>query len=131
MGLDMFLRTKDKQGNMVDSNFYYWRKANQIRNWFVEHLDGFNYDDNCKEFIVPKETIYQLLDDIKIVLDDRNHINGTAHKEIMPISQGFFFGGTEYDDWYYMQLRETYDDLTELLKDFEFDNYDIVYNEWW
>lgn len=131
MGLDMYLRVNDKQGNRVNSELYYWRKANQIRNWFVEHIDGFECDSNCTEYIVPEETIYQLIEDIEIVLDDRNNINGTKNKEIMPTSSGFFFGNQEYDEWYYDQLEDTHDALKEIIKDFDFSKYDIVYDEWW
>ena len=126
MGLDMFLYKKDKKGKMLDNDLYYWRKANQIRNWLVEHIEEFDYSDNCKEFVVPEDTIKQLVSDIKQVLD-----NHELASEIMPTSSGFFFGYYEYDEWYFEQLQQTYDDLKLIIANFDFEKCDIVYYEWW
>lgn len=126
MGLDMFLYKKDKKGNMLDNDLYYWRKANQIRNWLVEHIEEFDYIDNCKEFVVPEDTIRQLVRDIEQVLD-----NHELASEIMPTLSGFFFGDYDYDEWYFEQLQQTYDDLKLIIENFDFEKCDIVYDECW
>lgn len=47
----------------------YWRKANQIHNWFVDNVqDG---EDDCREYAVSREEFQSLLDDVNKVLAAR------------------------------------------------------------
>ena len=94
MGLDMFLL--DQKGLEIG----YWRKANQIHNWFVENIqEGI---DDCGDYPV---TISQL-DELKAlcqeVLDDKSKA-----EELLPTKAGFFFGSIEYDDYYFDELIDT------------------------
>lgn len=135
MGLDMYLKKRhkyregdDKYNQLVDElseEIMYWRKANQIRRWFVEHTD-LNEDDNCKPIPLTKEILEQLYNDCCAVLKDHSKA-----EEILPCSSGFFFGSTEYDDWYFEQLRNTVDAIEGILEDTDFEEYEIYYNEWW
>jgi len=36
---------------------------------------------------------------------------------LFPTSSGFFFGGTEYDEYYQQQVSETIEMITDLLKE--------------
>jgi hypothetical protein len=38
-------------------------------------------------------------------------------EELLPTTSGFFFGGTQYDDWYLEGLRYTKDILYKVLTD--------------
>lgn len=135
MGLDMYLMKRhkyregdDEYNQLVDElseEIMYWRKANQIRRWFVEHTD-LNEDDNCKPIPLTKEILEQLYNDCHAVLRDHSKA-----EEILPCSSGFFFGSTEYDDWYFEQLRKTVDVIEGILEDTDFEEYEIDYNEWW
>ena len=37
-------------------------------------------------------------------------------RELLPTTSGFFFGSTQYDDWYYDEVEYTKDVLEEILR---------------
>lgn len=86
----------------------YWRKANQIHNWFVKNVQ--EDKDECKPHHVYREQLIELRDLCKQVLEDR-----LMAGKLLPCSSGFFFGGTEYDDWYFDQLETTVSILNNAL----------------
>ena len=88
----------------------YWRKVNQIHQWFVENVQGGN--DNCAEYYVGSDKLEELLDLCKKVQTD----NSLA-EDLLPTQGGFFFGGTEYDEWYYKDIDNTIQILEEALAD--------------
>lgn len=88
----------------------YWRKANQIHNWFVENVQG--GVDDCGEYEVTQDQMRELINLCKKVLKRRD--NETSG-ELLPTQSGFFFGSTEYDDWYYSDIQDTIDQLEPLL----------------
>ena len=126
MGLDMYLQKRDKStGKIVDNEVMYWRKANQIREWIVSNA-GYDRMNNCVEFPLSKETLIRLRNDCKRVIDNKE-----LAREILPTRSGFFFGDTEYDDWYFDDIRMTYVKLKEILRTTDFNKYEILYFEWW
>ena len=88
----------------------YWRKANAIHNWFVEHC-GAGVDD-CQEISVEEDDLKKLLEAITGAMDDREKA-----AEILPTAPGFFFGGTDYDDWYWDDLKRTREMLEKELSE--------------
>lgn len=125
----------------------YWRKANAIHQWFVDNVqDG---EDDCKEYFVERELMQELLETINKVLAASELVagdiqNGTRYEngketpimekgkyikdptvasELLPTQEGFFFGGTNYDQYYYDDLVNTKAILEEALKDNESDYY--------
>jgi hypothetical protein len=78
----------------------YWRKANAIHEWFVQNVQG--GEDDCKEYYVTKENIIELYDTVVEVLNDR-----TKAADLLPPQEGFFFGPTDIDDWYFEDLETT------------------------
>ena len=97
MGLDMYLEKK----NLIDgcfSELCCWRKANQIRQWFCDHLE--NGVENCTHSLVTKEDIEELIDTCKIVLKEHS-----LAASLLPTTSGFFFGSTSYDEWYFEELE--------------------------
>lgn len=102
MGLDMYLYTGDEQVG-------YWRKANQIHRWFVENVQG--GQDDCGEYPVSREKVHELLDLVEAVLDDP-----TKGPALLPTQGGFFFGTTEYDEYYLDDLRTTQENLLRALE---------------
>ncbi len=104
----------------------YWRKANQIHNWFVKNVQ--NGEDDCKEYSVEREELQDLLNVCEKVLDDPD-----LAEELLPTSSGFFFGSTDYDEYYEQELRETIILLTKLLSDTRLNsgNVDFVYTSSW
>ena len=88
----------------------YWRKANAIHKWFVDKVqDGI---DDCKEYDVSIEQLEELLDLCKEVDDNPELAN-----ELLPTVDGFFFGSTEYDEYYFEDIKRTIDMLEEILNE--------------
>jgi hypothetical protein len=87
----------------------YWRKANAIHNWFVQNCqDGV---DECQTTEVSRAQLEDLIALVKRVLADR-----TLAGELLPSRAGFFFGNTEYDEWYFKDLENTVAGLETALK---------------
>ena len=95
----------------------YWRKANQIHDWFVKNVqDGV---DDCRNAYVSREKLQELFDICRIVAIDKSKA-----EDLLPTASGFFFGGTEYDEWYYEQIDETIQILEEALSDENADEFE-------
>jgi hypothetical protein len=110
MGLDMHLF--DKNNNEV----IYWRKANQIHNWFVENVqDGV---DDCCENIVTECNLIDLMNTCKNVLD-----NPTEANNILPCTTGFFFGSQEYDVFYFDNIAYTYNHIKDIIDNCQVGDY--------
>lgn len=133
----LMLKAKDKSENTSSANItdlIYWRKANQIRRWFADNLKDFEKDKNFGEYLVTKQDLEFLVDDINKVLKSENKVE-TA-QETMPTSSGFFFGSTDYDDDYFKTLETTLEQITDLLNTLDWENMEekgekIYYTEWW
>ncbi len=99
----------------------YWRKANQIHKWFVENVQ--NGVDNCANYYVGRDKLTKLKEQCEEALKSKDY------KGKMPTREGFFFGGTEYDEWYIEDLKytvELIEGLLELPEDYSFE-----YNSSW
>ena len=149
MGLDMYLSAEkyhmgalDKEPNgltravenVIDTKGYQvksiriwacdWRKANQIHNWFVENVqDG---DDNCREYHLDVDALQRLVDLCKEVLADHSKA-----EELLPTTDGFFFGDTGYNDYYFEDLEYTIEKLTPFITDPEWCEWDFYYQSSW
>lgn len=118
MGLDMYLSNKNNEEVM------YWRKANQIRGWLVEHKI-IQDDDNCVDRLVTVDDLQNLLDDCKKILEDHS-----LAESLMPTTSGPFFGGTQYDEWYFEDLNETVEKLQPIVDAAKEDDH-FIYSDWW
>lgn len=127
MGLDMkLLIAKKNSTEPIETRgweFCYWRKANQIRNYFEESLKDFQ--DNGKT-LVQKEVLEDLLKRLTEVLIDHSKA-----KELLPTCSGFFFGNEEYNSWYFEQILEVRDDIRDILNYVNFEEEDVLYWEWY
>ena len=86
----------------------YWRNANATHDWFVKNVqDG---EDNCGTYSVSRKQLTELKEACQSVL-----LLPTTAAQVLPTSNGFFFGSTEYDDWYYEKLRSTVRIVNECL----------------
>lgn len=123
-----YFRSGRRNVQITEGNYEaaYWRKANQIRNWFVKHLDGFDYSDNGEYYTVTEGILEELIDDCNKVLE-----NHDLAEEILPTSSGFFFGSYDYDDWYFSQLESTVKQLTEVIATTDWNSEVVVYTESW
>jgi hypothetical protein len=88
----------------------YWRKANAIHKWFVDNCqDGV---DDCRDAYVGFKELQTLLDLCRIVIIDKSKA-----EQLLPSTSGFFFGNTEYDEWYYNDIQNTIEILEKALED--------------
>ena len=99
----------------------YWRKQNQIHRWFVENIQ--NGTDDCGEYYVSKDALASLLD-----LCEKVKADNALADELLPGASGFFFGGTDYDEWYFNGIDNTIEILKEALED---ENGEYLYSSSW
>lgn len=122
MGLDMYLWNENNVNEEEIEEIGYWRKANAIHNWFVKTCqDGI---DECKKTLVTKDQLQELLE-----LCNRVIFNRELAEELLPTQGGFFFGGTDYDEYYFGDLEETVDIIEKALE--TPDGYNIYYQSSW
>ena len=88
----------------------YWRKANAIHGWVVNNCGG--GVDECQEITISRIHAEALVDICKIVLAD----NSKA-QDLLPPTQGFFFGGYDIDEYYLDDLRRTISIFEKALSD--------------
>ena len=101
----------------------YWRKANSIHYWFVQNVQ--NGDDDCKEYYVSREKLESLIGVCEEVLADPSKAD-----DLLPIAQGFFFGSTKIDDWYWDDIKETIGTIRRLLSNTS-DEWEFYYASSW
>jgi hypothetical protein len=131
---------KKERISSIEESVAYWRKANHIHQWFVDNVqDG---EDNCREYYVDVEQLRELVDACKTVkesleksgkktvqvevgwkdgkkmYDDVEVFSDTSvAEELLPTQHGFFFGGTEYDQYYLNDLESTINQLEPLIEE--------------
>ena len=91
MGLDIYF-TK-----MKTSNVGYFRKVNFLVRYFADL--GFDVE-NQVPFRITKDDVLELLDRCNRVLE-----NHELAEELLPTVSGFFFGSTDYDEWYFEDVE--------------------------
>ena len=105
----------------------YFRKFNALHSYIVKTFaDGI---DECQEILLYKEDVEQ----IKKVLDDvlNAHQQVEKAKELLPTQSGFFFGGTDYDEYYFEEAKVAADLMQSFLDNFDFDKYQLIYEASW
>ena len=108
--------------SFIEESVAYWRKANAIHTWFVDNCqDGI---DECQETEVSSEKLKELLGLAKEV-----KANPELARELLPTQSGFFFGSTDYDDWYFNDIDLTIDQLEKVLAEPDTSYY--VYQSSW
>ena len=102
----------------------YWRKQNGIHNWFVLNVQG--GEDDCRKYYVSRDQLQELADTCLKVLE-----NKTLAHELLPTTDGFFFGSTQYDDWYFDGLKKAQSRITNYLRSPRFNDYEFNYRSSW
>jgi hypothetical protein len=124
-GVEGLTKYSDFVGISVSYPIGYWRKANAIHGWFVNTLaDGV---DECQEISVPREKLLELRDLCKSVL-----LEPAMAGDILPPTEGFFFGGNEINEWYLEDIKYTVKLLDHIVSVVP-DNYDwsFIYQDSW
>lgn len=118
------IEDEDYGAEEVKFRVAYWRKANAIHEWFVKNVqDGV---DECQEAWVSREQLQELIDVCKTVLGDMSKA-----QDLLPTRSGFFFGGTDYDEWYKGDLEYTIKRLEKILADPALQKCDFNYQSSW
>jgi len=131
----------------------YWRKANQIHQWFVGNCqDG---ADDCRRAYVSRDKLTELLNICKEILsksklkkamvtngypfkegkeiplmeEGRVIVNPKVAQGLLPTTEGFFFGSTDYDERYLEDIKNTVTIIERCLKLPE--RYDFSYHSSW
>jgi len=172
MGLDMYLEKRTyvknwdhmkpsekhqvlvKQGNKIREDIdpkkisyiteevIYWRKANAIHKWFVDHV--MDEEDQSGEWPVSKEKLKDLLELCKEVIANSKLVKGkikngrrinpktkewesiledgeyiedpSVAENLLPSKEGFFFGSTDYDEYYLREIIRTAEALEKVVE---------------
>jgi len=112
----------DKITNITEECIY-WRKANAIHLWFIDNCAEGNNDN---EMHVTPDKLEELLDIINKVLE-----NTREASELLPTTSGFFFGDTNYGEYYFETLKDTKKQLEELMESTNWENQDYYYIASW
>lgn len=102
----------------------YWRKANAIHNWFVGNVQ--NGIDECQYAVVSQAQLALLMNLVALVLQDHS-----LASKLLPTQNGFFFGGTDYDEWYFEKLSDTRGILERVLLETKWDEQIVFYHSSW
>lgn len=136
----------------------YWRKANAIHMWFVDNVQN-GEDDCCYHREVTEDDLLDLRYRCKTIIestvmvntkikngmhydfdsqtwqaimeDGKAVLNPDICEQMLPTTDGFFFGSTEYDQWYMDDIVYTYELCETLLKETDFENEMLFYLSSW
>jgi len=133
---------KNERISEISERVGYWRKANQIHKWFVDNIQ--NGTDDCGEYKLSKEKALELLGVCKEIKDKckleigkvRNGQTASAETngkfvdniedgklmtnshiaaKLLPSASGFFFGSTDYGQYYMNDIDNTIEILEQLI----------------
>jgi len=110
---------KQKRISEIVEDIMYWRKANHIHKWFVDSIQS--GEDDCREYYVNRDDLEKL---VKLCQDILKFKAGDLDpRKILPVFEGFFFGGYTYDEWYYEACKRTIDIVGKALLEEDGDFY--------
>ena len=103
----------------------YWRKANAIHKWFVDNVqDG---EDDCKAHReLTKSDLLTLRD-----LAHEVYTNPDLAEDLLPTQSGFFFGNTSYGEWYMEDIKNTIEQIDNILASTDFNTEALYYVSSW
>jgi len=76
----------------------YWRKANAIHHWFIQHVGGGREESR---------EMYVTTDDLENLYDLCVHAHLSKDPTGLEPIGGFFFGSTDVDEWYWRYILNT------------------------
>lgn len=112
MGLDIYFFQRTKAIKTVAQ----FRKVNFLVEWVHSHVADV---ENCQDIVIDREKV-------EVLYQDLCSLNKTNADEIMPT-----FGLSEYDERYWSNVGETKEVCEDILANFDFENYHLVFHAWW
>lgn len=149
---------EDSPSAYVEFTIGYWRKANHIHEWFVQNVqDGV---DECQPANVSRDQLRELREiclrvlastslvpgEVRVgMVYSKEHPKGIVRREegkivadpsvaeeLLPTSAGFFFGSTDFDEWYWKDIERTVEVLDKALALLDNEGYwNIIYQSSW
>jgi len=115
----------------IEREVGYWRKANQVHSWLVTNCQDGN--DDCGHHYVSREQLtelrriciavlegsemvdaevtngYTITDKGRVPITEQGKVikDPALAERLLPCLPGFFFGSTDYDQWYVADLQST------------------------
>jgi hypothetical protein len=94
----------------ISEEIMYWRKFNALHNWIITNC-ALGVDE-CQLIDVSKDELIELYNILKEI-----NVNRDKAEELLPTASGFFFGGTDYDDYYFDEVKRTIEELRPYIQD--------------
>ena len=98
------------------------RKENHIQAFMDGEVGDVN---NCGYLPVLRHDLERLVDRLA-----RVHADHEQAGVLLPTQEGFFYGGTDYDEWYFEDVKSELEAFTEILQDWD-DDAVYCYWAWW
>lgn len=129
MGLDIYFykikessRRKGEEeiddSDLVDGDIGHFRKVNFL-------IPFFYYEEDCLYKKFDTVVLKDLKDRCERVLSDHS-----LAEDILPTEPGFFFGSTDYDEWYYRDVEQVLEWCNKTLSSSDEDDWFVIYC-WW
>lgn len=100
----------------------YWRKFNALHQWFVTNVQlGI---DKCGLYELNKDVLFELLE----VLEEVHNLKKPTK---LPPAQGFFWGSTEVDDYYWDKVESSIQTISKLIDNTDWDKERLFYQSSW
>ena len=137
-------------------NVAYWRKANAVHKWFVNRVQDGEDDcefhreatknvledlrEVCRKILESTVLVrgkvkngYRLIDGKKVYfyVDGELVVNSEVCEKYLPATDGYFFGSTEYDQYYIDDVKYTYEVIGKILEETDFEKEMIYYRSSW
>lgn len=108
MGLDQYIERvrPEETGN---DEVAYFRKVNFLHKWVEDHLND-GIETNCQAIPFHLEAMAGLMQTCATV-----RANPELGPELLPTMSRFFFGSTEYDEWYLKDVADVQNALVDIL----------------
>jgi hypothetical protein len=100
----------------------YWRKFNALHQWFVSNVQ--NGIDRCDLHELDQDTLRKCHDVLEEAFYKKNHY-------ILPPTQGFFWGSTEVDDYYWNNVEEAIQTISSLIDNTDWATERLFYQSSW
>jgi hypothetical protein len=112
----------DIYGATIEVVCAYWRKANAIHGWFVKNVQ--KGVDDCGNYDVGIDKLKELKALCQKTLEEKN-------PSLLPPTEGFFFGGTDIDQWYWESITDTITQLDRIFNLPDLDQLGFSYHSSW
>jgi hypothetical protein len=92
----------------------YFRKVNFIYEYFRNKLEN----ESC---VITKNELNEFIQNCKEVYNKKGNENYA--KQVLPTTSGFFFGSTDYDEWYWNDVKDCIAQMQKIYKALKDDDY--------